>query len=170
VSRIEPLLRIPVGVVVERRRAKSPWVDFVWRPVAVLPGVPEAAPWTALDGDADRMNFYAGAAELELYRSGASAYRDNLESRAAWLWVVLRSTGLEPPYEIAAVTADPSEGESFTEGASNLVESVPMPESVYAIIAEFVAEHHVERPFVKRQRDRASPDAMARRASLKDRQ
>jgi hypothetical protein len=169
VSRIEPLVRIPLGVVIERRRAKSPWVDFVWRPVAVLPGVPDAAPWTALDGNPDRMNFYAGAAELELYRSDASAYRDNLETGAALLWVVLRPTGLEPPYEIAAVTAEPGEGESFTEGATNLVETVPMPESIYGIIAEFVAEHHVERPFVKRQRDRASLEAMARRPSLKDR-
>jgi hypothetical protein len=169
VSRIEPHVRIPLGVVVERRRAKSPWVDFVWRPVAVLPGVPEAAPWTALDGNADCMNFYAGAAELALYRLDACAYRDNLETGAALLWVVLRPTGLEPPYEIAAVTAEPGEGESFTEGATNLVETVPMPESVYAIIAQFVVEHYVERPFVKRQRDRASPDAMARRASLKDR-
>jgi len=169
VSRIEPLVRIPLGVVVERRRAKSPWVDFVWRPVAVLPGVPDAAPWTALDGDADRANFYAGAAELELYRSDASAYRDNLETGAALLWVVLRPTGLEPPYEIAAVTAEPGEGESFTEGATNLVESVPMPEAVYAVIAAFVAQHHVDRPFVKRQRDRATPEAMSRAAPLKDR-
>jgi hypothetical protein len=43
-----------------------------------------------------------------------------------------------------------------------------MPESVYAIVAEFVAEHQVDRPFVKRQRDRASPAAMARAATLKD--
>jgi Protein of unknown function (DUF3305) len=169
VSWIEPLARIPLGVVVERRRAKSPWVDFVWRPVAVLPGVPDAAPWTALAGDADCMNFYVGAAELALYRSDASGYRDNLETGAALLWVVLRPTGGEPPYEIAAVTAEPHEGESFTEGATNLVDSVPMPESIYAIIAEFVAEHQVEHPFVRRQRDRANPDTMARGMSLKDR-
>jgi hypothetical protein len=169
VSRIEPLVRIPLGIVVERRRAKSQWVDFVWRPVVVLPGVPDAAPWTALDGDADRMKFYAGAAELELYRSDASAYRDNLETGAALVWVVLRPTGLEPPYEIAAVTAEPGEGESFTEGGANLVESLPMPQSVYAIIAEFVAEHQVDRPFVKRQRDRASAETMARAAPSKDR-
>jgi Protein of unknown function (DUF3305) len=169
VSRIQPLARIPIGVVVERRRARSPWVDFIWRPVAVLPGVPDAAPWTPLDGDADCTNFYAGAAELELYRSDASSYRENLETGAALLWVVLRPTGVEPPYEIAAVTAEPAEGESFTEGATNLVESVPMPESIAAIIAEFVAEHQVERPFVKRRRDRASPEAMARPAFRKDR-
>ena len=168
-SRIEPLLRIALGVVVERRRAKSPWVDFVWRPVAVLPGVPEAAPWTALDGDADRMNFYAGAAELELYRSDASAYRYNLETGAALLWVVLRPTDCEPPYEVAAVTAEPSEGEAFTEGASNLVESVPMPESVRAALADFIAEHHVERTFAKLKRDRADPESMARGVFPKDR-
>ena len=52
--------------------------------------------------------------------------------------------------------------------ATDLVESLPMPESVYAIVAEFVAEHQVDRPFVKRQRDRASPAAMARAATLKD--
>jgi Protein of unknown function (DUF3305) len=169
VSPIEPLVRIPVGVVVERRKAKSPWVDFVWRPLAVLPGVPDAAPWTVLDSDADRATFYGGAAEIELYRSDVPAYCANLATGAALLWVVLRPTGLEPPYEIAAVTAEPGEGESFTEGATNLVETVPMPEVVYGIIADFVAAHQVERPFVKRQRDRVNPEAMARPAPLKDR-
>ena len=52
-SRVEPLLIIPVGVVIERRKSKSPWADFIWRPVAVLPGLPDAAPWTALDNDAE---------------------------------------------------------------------------------------------------------------------
>lgn len=168
-SQLEPLIRIAVGVVVERRRAKSPWVDFVWRPVAVLPGVPDAAPWTELDGDADRMNFYGGAAEIELYRSDACAYRDNLSTGAALLWVVLSPTSRDPPYEVAAVTAEPGEGESFTESSTYLVETVPMPDSVRVIIAEFVAEHLVERPFVKRERDRVNPDGMGRRASLKDR-
>src|SRR5262245_35505493 len=44
-----PALRsIPVGVVVERLKATSPWLDFVWRPAAVLPGLPSAEPWTAI--------------------------------------------------------------------------------------------------------------------------
>lgn len=168
-SRAQPLIRIPVGVVIERRKAKSPWADFVWRPVAVLPGVPDAAPWTALDGSADCMNFYGGAAEIELYRSDASGYRDNLALDAALLWVMLRSTGREPPYEVAAVTAEPSEGELFTESTADLVETVPMPEPVRATIAQFVAEHVVDHPFVKRQRDRIDPEAMARRTPSKDR-
>ncbi len=44
-----PLLRIPVGVVVERRKADSPWIDFVWRGVGVLPDEPEM---NAVDGSA----------------------------------------------------------------------------------------------------------------------
>ena len=165
----EPLVSLAVGVVIERRKAKSPWADFAWRPVAVLPGVPDAAPWTPLDGDGERINFYGGAAALKLYRSDASGYRDNLATGGALLWVVLRPTSHEPPYTIAAVTAEPSEGEAFTESADNLVDTVPMPETIRAVIAEFVAEHYVEHKFVKRQRDRADPNAMARRAAVKDR-
>jgi len=41
-------VRIPVGVIAERRKAMSPWLDTVWRPAAVLGGVPETAPWTML--------------------------------------------------------------------------------------------------------------------------
>jgi hypothetical protein len=169
VSRAQRPASIPVGVVIERRKAKSQWADFVWRPVAVLPGVPDAAPWTALDGDIDRMNFYGGGAEIELYPSDASGYRDNLATGAALLWVALRPTGLEPPYEIAAVTAEPSEGETFTGSATDIVETVPMPEPVRATIAAFVAEHRVEHPFIRRKRDRADPEAMARRTPSKDR-
>ena len=168
-SRAEPFVSIPVGVVIERRKANNPWVDFVWRPVAVLPGVPDTAPWTALDGDADRTSFYGGAAAIELYRSDTSGYRDNLEMGRALLWVVLRPTGRDPPYEIAAITAEPGEGEAFTESAADLVETVAMPEPVRAAIAEFIAAHHVEHPFVKRERDRADPEAMARRRPAKDR-
>jgi hypothetical protein len=168
-SRVTPQRRIPVGIVVERRKAKSPWADFVWRAVAALPGVPETAPWTMLDGDADCTNFYAGAGEIELYRSESSAYRDNLATGAALLWVVLRPSGDRRPYAIAAVTADPGEGEGFTEAADDLVDTVPMPEPVRAVIADFVAEHHLGHEFVKRKRDRADPEAMARRDPMKKR-
>jgi hypothetical protein len=167
-SRLEPLRRIPVGVVVERRRATSPWVDFLWRPVAVLPGVPDTEPWTVLGGDEECKCFYAGAGEIALYRSDAASYRDNLATGTALLWVVLRPTGREPPYEIAGITADPSEGEAFSETATDLIETVAMPDVIRAALEDFVAEHHVERPFVKRQRDRVSPEVMARQASAKE--
>jgi hypothetical protein len=164
------LVGIPVGVVVERRKATSAWIDTVWRPIGVLAGAPEAAPWTMLEAGDDRASFYAGAAQIVLYRTETGHYRDNLNSGRPSLWVSLRPTGVEPPFEIIAVTADPAEGESFTQAGDDLVEAVPMPPAICAIVEAFVAEHHVERPFVKRQRERADPQALARRLPLeKDR-
>lgn len=168
-TRPAPVVSIAVGVVIERRKASSPWVDFVWRPVAVLPGVPDAAPWTALDADPECTRFYAGPTTINLFRPDTAGYRGNLATGEPLLWVMLRPTGGEPPYEIASVTAEPSEGEAFTEGATNMVESVPMPEAVRATLADFIAEHHVERTFVKRSRERADPEVMARSTSEKNR-
>jgi hypothetical protein len=158
-----PLVRIPVGVVVARRKAASQWIDFTWTPVAVLDGVPETDVWQMLHQDGDTTTFYAGSAEIELYRSETSYYRDNLATGAASLWVVMTSTEGDPPYRLVAVTADPAEGESFTESTANLVEQLPMPPPIETIVASFIAEHHVEREFVKRKRDRPESEALARR-------
>jgi hypothetical protein len=152
-----------VGVVIERRKAASPWTDYNWRPVAVLPGQPEAEAWTVLAVDGDAATFYAGAADLGLHRAETGRYRDNLASGAPSLWVALRSTGSEPPFWVVAVTADPAEGESFTQAGDDLVGAVPMPTAVRDIVEAFVVEHHVERPFVKRERDRADPESLAHR-------
>jgi len=169
-SSIEPLSRIPVGVVVERRKAKSAWADFVWRPIAVLAGEPDAAPWTTLDVDADRMTYYAGSAEIALYRSDCSSYRDNLATEAPKLWAVLRATGAEPPLAVVTVTADPSEGEALTTSGTDLIEALPMPAPIRAAIAVFIAGHQVDDArFVKRERERADPEALARRAPIKGR-
>ena len=102
------LARIAVGIVVARRKADSPWIDFTWKPVAALAGLPDAAPWTVLSQDPDGVTFYAGAAEIELYRTETTNYRDNLGSSAPMLWVALRQTGVEPPYEVFAVTLSTS--------------------------------------------------------------
>src|SRR6516165_8676948 len=65
------LHRFPVGVVVERRKAISPWAEFLWHPVAVLAGLPDAAAWTPLANDADAVTYYAGPAEIALHGSEA---------------------------------------------------------------------------------------------------
>jgi hypothetical protein len=157
------LVRIPVGVVVERRKAVSPWVDYLWRPISALAGEPTAAPWTLLSSEGDVATYYAGSAVVELFRTETANYLGNLASGEPSLWVVLRPTGGEPPYEVFAVTADPAEGEAFTEPGSDLVDTVPMPGTIVEAIEAFVAEHHVERPFYKRPRQRADPDSLARR-------
>jgi hypothetical protein len=152
-----------VGVVVERRKATSPWLDFIWRPSSVLLGVPSTERWTRLSETDEAVTFYAGAAAIELYRTETENYLSNLKSEAPKLWVVLRATNADPPYEVIAVTADPAEGEAHTEPGSDLVETVPMPDAIAQDVEAFIAKHHVERPFTKRQRDRADPEVLARR-------
>ena len=84
------LLRIPVGIVVERHKAKSPWLDFVCRPVSALAGIPAAAPWTVISATVDATTYYAGEGVIELHRSETASYRENLVSGAPLLWVILR--------------------------------------------------------------------------------
>jgi hypothetical protein len=153
------LLSVPVGVVVERHQAMSPWLDFVWRPVSILTGVPAADPWTLLASGADRATFYAGPASIDLYRTETANYLSNLSSEAPCLWVVLRQREAEPPYQVVAVTADPAEGEAYSEAGNDLIDTVPMPPAIAAVIEAFIAEHHIERPFFKRERDRSHPAA-----------
>ena len=158
-SPASPLARIPVGVVIERRKAASPWTEFTWHPVAVLPGRPEAAPWSPLCSDAAAATYYVGASEIELYRTDTGGYRHNVASELPSLWIVLRPTGHEPPFTLQTVTADPAEGESYTQAGNDLVGAVPMPTAIRQIVAEFIARHHVEQSFHKRKRERADPQA-----------
>jgi hypothetical protein len=160
------LERIAVGVMVERCKARSAWTDFLWRPVSVFVGSPSAAPWTPLGMEAETTLFYAGEAAIELHRTEASNYRDNLASGSPALWIVLRPTASELPYELVAVTADPSEGEGFTDAGNNLVEQTPMPPDIAEMVGQFVAQHHIDRPFVRRQRDgQKLPDRKERASS-----
>jgi hypothetical protein len=152
-----------VGVIVERRVLDNPWIDHVWMPVAVLAGAPAAAPWTVLHVSDDLTRFYAGAFELELFGSDTGMYRDNLRSGRPSLWIALRSTNAPPGVALHLVTANPFEGESLTEAGTDIIEAVPMPIELQQWLAAFVEAHHVERPFIKRQRDRADINAMARR-------
>lgn len=154
---------IEVGVIAERRAVDNPWIDHVWEPVAVLPGVPGAPPWTVLSRGAGATRYYIGAAKLLMSSSETANYRDNLIEGRPRLWVVVRAEGPEPPLTLACVTADPKEGEAHAESAANIVAPVPMPAEIAARLAAFVDEHHVERQFVKRRRNRLALDDLGRR-------
>lgn len=143
-----------VGLVVERWAAVSTWGSVTWRPTTVFASAPEVADWTPLGGDGTRAQFYAGAHVVHLYSTETANYRDNLATGNPLLWVVLRPNGDEPPVEVVAVTADPAEGEAFTEPGQDVVETVAMPPELVEIVAQFIADHHVEQVFEKRKRDK----------------
>ncbi len=154
--------KITVGLVLERRLLSGPWGGHQWMPAAIFAEPPDVAAWTPLAGATDptsTQRYYAGAWDVHLYSTDTANYRDNLEASAAKLWVVMRPTGPEPPVEIVVITADPAEGEANTEAGTNIVETIDMPREIAAEVAAFFAAHHVERPILKRRRDRAEPDS-----------
>lgn len=154
-----------MGVLVERHNANSPWLDFVYRPASVLTGVPAAEPWTEVAITNDVTTYYAGEAVIELHRTETASYRDNIATGTPSLWVILRPTTTDVGLEVLMVTADPAEGEAMTGAGEDLVGTVPMPEAIQAAVANFIAEHHVERAFVKRRRQDATlQDPRRRRA------
>lgn len=151
-----------IGVVVVRRKLKSPWADHAWLPYAALSAVPGVHPGTPLGTDGMDEFYYAGSLQVTLHPSVTGPYRDNLNSGHPALWVSLRLSGHDG-YEITAVTADPYEGEALAGGIGQVVEAVPMPKNIQATLTAFIQAFHVERPFVKRQRDRVDPEVRGRR-------
>lgn len=150
-----------IGVIVARKKLRSFWADHVWLPHAVLTAAPAVEPWTPLGTSGENDLFYAGSRDLTLHSAETAHYRDNLASGRPSLWVSLQTHGDE--CAVSRVTANPYEGEALTEAIGGLVEAVAMPREIQARIAEFVAAFHVERPFIKRERNRADPDALGRR-------
>jgi hypothetical protein len=151
-----------IGVIVARKKLKSPWADHVWLPHAVLPAVPSADIGTSLGAHGEDELFYVGPSVLTLHTSETAHYRDNLASGRPSLWVSLRLLGGDACW-ICKVTADPYEGEALTEGIGGIVEAVPMPPAIQAKVAAFFEAFHVERPFIKRERGRADPEVLGRR-------
>jgi hypothetical protein len=150
--------RLAVGVILARHTPVNPWGEPYWTPEQVLPAVPAAAPWTELNAADGTSHVYAGEAFVDLHRIETANYLDNLVTGTPKLWVVLRPGGGPKGIEVVRVTADPSEGEGFTQAGSDIVEPVAMPPDIAEAIRAFCAVHHVERPFEKRERNRARSD------------
>jgi hypothetical protein len=156
-------IAIPVAVLAERRPGVTRWVAEVWRAVQVLEEAPAVPPWTLLREEAGRSLFFAGTAEVALHPSDTENYKHNLEAAEPLVWVVLRAAETPTGLTLHAVTLDPGEAHLYADAGEDLLDSLPMPPGLRAVAADFVARHHKERQFFKRKRDRADPQALARR-------
>ena len=155
-------VRVPVAVLAERRPGTTPWAEWSWRALEVLEEAPDLPPWTVLREEAGRTLFLAGRAEVALHPTDTANYRDNLLTDAPRVWVVLRVADEPPGLRLYTVTVDGGEAHLYADTGTDLLEALAMPAGLRAVVEAFVARHHVERAFHKRQRDRADPEAMAR--------
>jgi hypothetical protein len=160
---------IPVAVLVERRPGVTPWVEHVWRAVAVLEDAPPVPAWTALRQEAEgRALFFAGTAVVALHPTDTANYKHNLEAAQPLVWVLLGEAATAPGLRLRSVTIDPGEAHLHADVGQDLLEALPMPPGLRAVATEFVARHHRERGFFKRRRDQADPEALGRRSPLED--
>jgi hypothetical protein len=157
-----------LGVLVEEERLDSPWQDHRWRVAAVLadpPPAPEswqpfAAPATdASEAPAAAVRYHAGTHEVELHRKETAAYTMNLEGGEPSVYVVIGEPDGDShaPVRVQLVTVSPDEAQAYGSSGFETVERVAMPPALVPMIAAFVAEHHVEEAFVKRQRTKQKP-------------
>ncbi len=149
---------LPIGVIVEKRKSKSVWSPWTWRPVAVFVDVQAKNPNSIQLIENDEFSqFYAGTLDLVLHRKDTEALRLNLTLSEPELYVVLRedeSGESSFPYYPYMVTASSYDAQDFTDAGEDIVEKVAMPEAVAAFVQAFVEEHHVHEEFKKRRRDR----------------
>ncbi|GGK45198.1 DUF3305 domain-containing protein [Salinarimonas ramus] len=155
------MTHVTLGIVARRRETSNRWAPVSWAPCAVLPAAPETAPWTRLAAEGAEETWYVGSATLDLHPGETAHYRDNLGSGRPSVWVALRRNGER--LEVASLSVDPYEGEALAGDEALILEALPMPAEVEALVAAFVAEFHVEREFYKRKRKPADPNALARR-------
>lgn len=151
---LERIETMPLGIVVERRRGVTAWAEWSWRPVSVIPGAgPVDPPGRVLMEGEGWTHSHAVTLTLELFRTDTEGYRLNLSQDPPRLWVVMRPGADGEELVPAIVTASAHEGEGYQVG-SDVVETVPMPAEVIALVRDFVEQHHVDVPFHKRERKR----------------
>ncbi|MEP2533034.1 DUF3305 domain-containing protein [Shimia sp.] len=151
---------LPLGIVIRRTPSVSRWARWTWKAVGVLPGAAQAD-WQVLRQEGDAVEYHAATVPLELWHTDTEAYLNGLSARAPSIGVVMRETAdadTEQPYEILLATASPYEFQDYADSGEEIVELVPMPEGLIALIRDFVEKHHEDEVFVKRRRDKKHVD------------
>jgi hypothetical protein len=152
---LERIVTVPLGVVISREAIDHPWQECIWRPVSVFLDAAPVTAWRTLRTDGRVEHFHAATLPLELHRKETAGYIANLTSQAPGIYVILRegaADGGSEPVHVHLLTASGHEIEAYGHGPSEIVGCVAIPDELRALIEAFVAAHHVDEPFEKRQR------------------
>ncbi|SNC59711.1 Protein of unknown function [Marinobacter sp. es.048] len=160
-SRTEQWKReLRVGAVVRRTPGVTCWVKEIWKPVAVIPGAPDAF-WKELVCEEDVVDYHAGTVTMELFRADVEGYLVSLNMAVPSIWIIMdRDVTSHSPsgWVVSTITASAHEALDALDSGESIVEAVPIPESMAAWIKEFIDMHYIEEPFKKRRRDEVRVD------------
>ncbi|MBW0148515.1 DUF3305 domain-containing protein [Marinobacter arenosus] len=153
---------LQVGAVVRRSPGVTRWARDTWKPVAVIPGAPEAF-WKELVCEGEVIDYHAGTVGMELFRADVEGYLVSLNMVVPSVWVIMDKdqTSRSPSgWVLSTITASAHEALDALDSGESIVEAVPIPESLAAWIKEFIDMHYIEEPFKKRRRDEVQVDAI----------
>ncbi|WP_152207947.1 DUF3305 domain-containing protein [Marinobacter changyiensis] len=153
---------LQIGAVVRRSPGVTQWARYIWKPVAVIPGAPEAF-WKELVREGEVVDYHAGTVAMELFRADVEGYLVSLNMAAPSVWVVMdkdQSSRSPSGWVVSTITASAHEALDALDSGESIVEAVPIPESLAAWIKEFIDMHYIEEPFKKRRRDEISVDGI----------
>ncbi len=148
---------VPVGIVIRRQPGVTRWQKWHWTVSGVLLGAGPAH-WRELRQLEEVVEYHADTLQLELHGADAEAYQHNLHARMPCLYVVMRESLGEAPFDILLVTASPYEAQDYTDSGEEIVEKVSMPAAMHSLVQDFVDTHYQEEAFIKRKRDKQRVD------------
>jgi len=132
-----------IAVVMRRRRAQSPWADWIWEPWSVLAGDTAGEVRLLVDDAQGATQWIHPGFELSLHRDEAEGYYLNVVASDPRVFVLWRMEGEEGlPVEVTA---------SFNEAgrwldAGHSVDGVAMPREIYAWVGDYVEKNYRPEP------------------------
>jgi ribosomal protein S16 len=131
-----------IAVVMQRRRAQSPWIEVVWEPHGVVPGYTGAERKLLLEQDGVAQWLHPGF-KLELHRDETEGYYLNVVGSEPRVFVLWRMEGDDAlPLQ---VTASSEEASRWLDGG-HAVDGVPMPPELYAWVGGYVEQNYRPQP------------------------
>ncbi|PTW60857.1 uncharacterized protein DUF3305 [Breoghania corrubedonensis] len=111
--------------------------------------------WHPMVSEGTTTRFHAGTKNVTLHRKLVEAYRINLALEVPSLWIMLDAAdpGAAQPWELSIITACPYDAQDLADSGEGILEQVPMPEDLVALLVEFVRAHPLPEEFRKRRRD-----------------
>ncbi|MBV7393768.1 MULTISPECIES: DUF3305 domain-containing protein [Roseobacteraceae] len=134
------------------------WAKWVWTASAVLPGA-GPADWRVMRSEDEVTEYHAATYPMELHGADTEAYLHELSAQVPSVYVILREEGEgDCPLQVLTVTASPYEAQDYADSGEEIIEKVPMPPALFAMVADFVEAFHEEQVFIKRKRDKKRID------------
>lgn len=150
ISGISELNAMPVSVLLERRPAKNPWLDVVWRATGItIGGNTSADASLAVREEGGCALFLVGGLQVKLFADECESYYYNLVSESPKAYVIahVEEPGARPTPFRVSMSFD--EAHAYLEGEDEIF-AVDVPAELYRWTEAFVIANYF--PEKKRKR------------------